>query len=56
MTTIRHILNWGEWHTVLLACGHSRKVRRKELKDEQLFTGKQIACLECASKKSKGQD
>ena len=31
MTTIEHILGWGEWSTVLLACGHRRHLRRQEI-------------------------
>ena len=46
MTTIEHILGWGEWSTVLLACGHRRHLRRQELKDEQLYIGKKIECQE----------
>jgi hypothetical protein len=50
MTTIQCILSWGsgEWHTVLLACGHSWKLRRAELKSGQLFTGKKVECAVCA--------
>ena len=50
MTTIERILAWGEWHTVLLACGHRRKVRRQALQDEQLYLGKKVECAQCANK------
>lgn len=50
MTTIRLIISWGtgEWQTVLLACGHKRKMRRAEVKAEQLYEGKAVVCAECA--------
>jgi len=49
MTTVLHILHWGtgEWHTVLLACGHRRRLRRAELRAEQLYEGKTVPCPEC---------
>lgn len=50
MTAIRHILTWGtgEWHTVLLACGHRFRLRRAQLQTEQLYEGKPVTCAECA--------
>jgi hypothetical protein len=38
----------GEWRTVMLSCGHDRKVRRIQMKSEQLAIGKQVECEECA--------
>ena len=50
MTTIQHIVRWGagEWHTVMLACGHRWKLRRAQMKRAQLFDGKKVECAECA--------
>ena len=49
MTTITGILRWSsEWHSVLLACGHTRRLRKAELLGEQLFIGKRVACEDCA--------
>lgn len=51
MTTITRILRWsGEWHTVLLDCGHSLRFRQADLTREQLFVGKHIQCKECERK------
>lgn len=50
MTTVQNILKWGsgEWHTVLLACGHRWRVRRAQLKQAQLYEGKSVKCAQCA--------
>lgn len=62
MTPITHILKWGsgEWTSVMLACGHSRRVRRRELFEEQLSIGKVVTCPTCADADAqinqKGQD
>jgi hypothetical protein len=51
-TSIEHILPWsGQWYTVLLACGHRRKLRKQNLKLEQLFVGKRVTCQECEEKR-----
>jgi hypothetical protein len=51
-TSIEHILPWsGQWYTVLLACGHRRKLRKQDLKLEQLFVGKRVTCQECEEKR-----
>jgi hypothetical protein len=49
MTTITRIYSWGtgEWLSVLMECGHRRKVRRDEAKAEQLMVGKKVTCAEC---------
>lgn len=47
MTTIERIFNWGEWHTVLLGCGHRRKIRRETIVKEQLYLGKHVDCTDC---------
>lgn len=49
MPTIERILKWGsgEWQTLMLSCGHKRKVRRQEVKADQLMPGKRVACAEC---------
>lgn len=47
MTTIEQILNWGQWHTVMLACGHRRKIRREIIAQEQLYLGKHVDCVDC---------
>lgn len=58
MTTITRILKYGgEWHTVLLACGHQRKVRREVITKEQLYLGKHVDCTDCLYEElSKGPD
>lgn len=47
MTTITRIMNWGEWRTVWLACGHRWKVRRDDLNRGQLYLGKHVDCTDC---------
>jgi hypothetical protein len=57
MTGIKRLLPWGsgEWISVLLACGHRRRVRRAEAKAEQLMIGKMVRCAECEAEVSKGK-
>ena len=47
MTSVERIYDYGEWHTVLLACGHRRKVRREVIAKEQLYLGKRVDCTDC---------
>jgi hypothetical protein len=54
MTTVERILRWGsgEWSSALLACGHRLRLRRADLKREQLSEGKRVECAECAQAKN----
>lgn len=51
MATIERILKWGsgEWQTLVLSCGHRRKVRRAQVKAQQLMPGKKVDCEECGA-------
>jgi len=45
-TSIQSIRRFGSHYTVALACGHKFTVTADELKAQQLYIGKPIACGE----------
>lgn len=49
--TINRIQHYTvSYYRVVLACGHHRTVSQAELRTEQLFIGKTVACSECQEK------
>ena len=48
---IVRILPWGsDWQTVVLECGHKRRLRKAEVERAQLFIDKRVPCGECAER------
>jgi hypothetical protein len=54
MTDVIALLKWGsgEWVTLVVACGHSRRLRRVAVAREQLYVGKCIPCPQCLAEQA----